>query len=76
MATRNSRQAERGKTASVIAKALSEKGLERRNGKPWTQRQVAAILARERFYKDGALRYGDVTSENKNFVLLRMERTP
>ena len=36
--------AEEGETPSAIVRILSVKGLGRRNGNPWTQRQVAAIL--------------------------------
>jgi recombinase len=67
--------AERGETPSVIARILSAKGLERRNGEHWTARQVAAILAHASFHKDGALRYGNVTGQNRDFVLLRTEGT-
>lgn len=68
-------QADREESGSRIAAALNEKGMTRRNGMPWTQRQVAAILGRAHFYRDGGLRYGDVTGRNKNFVLLRTEGT-
>lgn len=47
-----------------------EKGLERRNGKPWTQRQVAAILGRSLFYGEGMLRYGEASGQNKGLALL------
>lgn len=51
---------ERGLASSGIARALNDKGLDRRNKKPWTQRQVAAILGRNHFYRTGVLRYGEV----------------
>jgi len=62
--------AERGETSSGIARALNQKGLERRNGKPWTQRQVAAILQRKMLYQDGAIRYGEVMAKNDQLALL------
>jgi hypothetical protein len=68
-------RADRSQTGSRIAAALNERGRTRRNGRPWTQRQVAAILGRGYAYRDGGLRYGDVTGRNKNFVLLRTEGT-
>src|SRR3989442_15600887 len=36
--------AAQGIRAPAIAKSLNAKGLVRRNGKPWTQRQVNAVL--------------------------------
>ena len=56
--------AERGQTSSGIARALNHKGLGRRNGKSWTQRQVAAILRRRTFYCQGIIRYGEVSGQN------------
>jgi site-specific DNA recombinase len=63
--------AERGETPSKIARTLSAKGLERRNGKPWAQRQVAAILARRRIYVDGVVRYGTVEGWAAEVVLVK-----
>ena len=62
--------AERGQTSSGIARVLNEKGLERRNRKPWTQRQVVAILSCQLLYADGVLRYGKVSGQNKGLSLL------
>jgi len=42
-----------------------------RNGKPWTHRQVAAILARRESYQGGIVRYGDVTGYNSTLNLFR-----
>lgn len=42
----------------------------RRNGKPWTQRQVATILQRKTLYRDDVLRYGEVSGHNGQLVLL------
>jgi site-specific DNA recombinase len=57
-------------TPSAIARALNGNGLQRRNGKPWTQRQVAAILSRRTFYQDGWIQYGEVTGQNKDLIVI------
>jgi len=44
-----------------IAATLNATGLARRNGKSWTVRQVAAILARRPLYYDGMIRYGEAS---------------
>jgi hypothetical protein len=62
--------AARGETKAAIAKALEAEGPVRRNGKPWTRRQVSAVLARQAFYRDGLLAYGDATGENSALRLL------
>ncbi len=61
---------ERRRTGSAIAQDLNGKGLVRRNGKPWTQRQVAAILSRVRLYREGIIRYGEVTGRMVSLGLL------
>jgi len=67
--------AQRGETPSEIARILSAEGLSRRNGKTWTQRQVAAILARRSVYAEGMLRYGDIEGRAPKLVLLRERRS-
>jgi DNA invertase Pin-like site-specific DNA recombinase len=62
--------ADRGCGGSAIARALNEKGLVRRNGKAWTQRQVAAALKHERLYRQGMIQYGEVVGRNASLVLL------
>ena len=62
--------AELGETPSAIARILSAKGSERRNGNPWTQRQVAAILSRRSIYAEGMLRYGQTEGRAAELVLL------
>jgi len=42
--------------------------------KPWTQCQVAAILGRHTFYREGFLRYGEAMGIDKNLVLLSDEK--
>jgi len=64
--------AERGETNSGIARALNDDGLERRNGKPWTPRQVGVVLQRQAFYRQGAIRYGEVTGQNAQPGLLEL----
>jgi DNA invertase Pin-like site-specific DNA recombinase len=58
-----------GLRASALARALNGEGRVRRNGKPWTQRQVASILARRPLYEEGRLRYGEVSGQDKTLVL-------
>jgi site-specific DNA recombinase len=62
--------AERNLTRSGIARVLNEKGGARRNGEPWTQRQVSAVLARKILYAEGVLRYGEVNGQNKGLALI------
>jgi site-specific DNA recombinase len=59
-----------GETPSAIARILSAKGLGMRNGNPWTQRQVAAIVSRRSIYADGVLRYGQTEGRAAELVLL------
>ena len=63
--------AERGESRSGIARLLSARGLDRMNGKPWTQRQVVAILHREGIYRSGIVRYGESRGRNENLVIVR-----
>jgi len=53
-----------------IAVALNQRGFTRRNGKPWTARQVSAILARRPFYYDGMIRYGEASGQNRALAVL------
>lgn len=57
-------------TCSGIARVLNGKGLGRRNGKPWTQRQVSAILQRLALYRDGVIRYGEINGQDNRLALL------
>jgi site-specific DNA recombinase len=61
---------ESGQGRTRIAVELNEKGLTRRNGKPWSQRQVAAVLSRRESYGSGGLRYGVVVGRNRALRLL------
>ena len=62
--------ASEGKSGWQIANLLTQKGCNRRNGTPWTQRQVWAILSRENLYGKGVIRYGAVTGENQDLSIL------
>lgn len=59
-----------GETPTMIASALDRPGLMRRNGKRWTRRQVAGVLQRERFYREGVIQYGAVTGQNLTYALI------
>jgi site-specific DNA recombinase len=59
-----------GKNCQEIAAHLNGKGLVRRNRKPWTQRQVLSVLSRERLYKSGVVKYGEIQGDNKDFIIL------
>ncbi len=52
-----------------IVNTLNREGHERRNGKPWTRRQVQAILSRKELYEQGKFRYGFVEGRNEQFIL-------
>jgi site-specific DNA recombinase len=66
--------------AARIAEILNSQGVVRRNGKPWTRRQISAILNREALYENGTIRYGEVEGESPNLVLvdrgLILEKSP
>lgn len=59
-----------GHTEQAIADMLNKEGLKRRNGKPWTQRQVCGVLKHERLYRKGVLRYGGATGQNSLLIAL------
>ncbi len=62
--------AERGKVPAQIAEQLNLEGRSRRNRRPWTRRQVSAVLTRGDLYRDGVIRYGEVQAQNSRFVLV------
>lgn len=64
--------ASQGKTGQEIADCLNISGFRRRNGKPWTQRQVCRILHRQELYKDGVLQYGEVRGRNKELMVFSL----
>jgi site-specific DNA recombinase len=53
-----------------IADHLNGLGHRRRNGSHWTQRQVSAILSREKLYRFEIIQYGNVEGKNKDYVIL------
>ena len=57
-------------TRTGIARVLNERGVLRRNGTPWTRRQVTATLSRAALYREGVLKYGETTGQNKSLALL------
>jgi site-specific DNA recombinase len=63
--------ADQEETKSAIARTLNAKGLERRNGKLWTPRQVTAILARTDLYRNGFFRYGEASGADDQLALVR-----
>jgi site-specific DNA recombinase len=61
--------ADYGMSGSHVVTVLNTRGLARRNGRPWTQRQVAAVIARRERYANGVVRYGDVEGLNDSLVI-------
>lgn len=62
--------------AAGIADVLNAQGVPRRNGKPWTRRQVSAILDRRTLYEKGTLRYGEIQGQNPHLIILARESSP
>jgi site-specific DNA recombinase len=62
--------ADQGKTGKSIADELNRVGRTRRNGKPWTQRQVSRILQKEKLYREGILSYGETIGKNGKAAIL------
>lgn len=58
-------------TGRQIAAQLNASGFVRRNGKPWTRRQVNAVLSRRDLYRDGVIRYGEVGGRRPELALIR-----
>jgi len=65
--------AARGRASSAIATALNSLGLPRRNERPWTRRQISAVLRRRTLYESDVLRYGDVAGQDSGLALFREE---
>ena len=57
-------------TRTGIARVLNQRGVLRRNGTPWTRRQVTATLSRAALYRQGILKYGETSGQNKSLALL------
>lgn len=62
------------KNNAQIARALNSRGLLRRNGKPWTPRQVLYIVRHRDLYEEGRIHYGPVSNNDPNLVLLPKEK--
>lgn len=62
---------DQGARPATIAQALNDEGRVRRNGKPWTHRQVASIVAPRSLYSQGLLRYGTSTGRDSALALLQ-----
>lgn len=63
--------AARGLYGQKIADELNHRGYARRNGRPWTQRQVLKILSRQELYREGLLHYGDVSGKNNKLAIIK-----
>jgi site-specific DNA recombinase len=59
-----------GAAVKEILIALNDQGAKRRNGKPWTARQIRSILARRDLYERGKVHYGAVTGQNEQLILI------
>ncbi len=60
-----------GRSGQNIADELNKTGFVRRNGKPWTARQVCRILSNEELYRNGKFHYGEATGEDRSLILLK-----
>ena len=58
-------------TGQAIADELNLHGFRRRNGKPWTQRQVCRIINNGKTYKTGLIHYGAVLEKNDLAILIK-----
>ena len=59
-----------GLSGYAIADNLNLSVLRRRDGNPWTQRQVCRILKNDNLYLNGRIHYGEVFGENQFMALL------
>ena len=66
------RLSKRGALPGEIVAILNSQGAKRRNGTPWTTRQVRAVLSRRDLYEHGKIRYGHVSGESKTLILIRL----
>jgi site-specific DNA recombinase len=60
-----------GVPATEIANTLNNRSAKRRNGKPWTARQIRAILSRRDLYERGTVRYGNVKGQDERLILVQ-----
>lgn len=60
----------RGEPAAQIAEILNAQGAVRRNGQPWSRRQVGAVLNRKELYAHGTIRYGEVRGQSPSLIVV------
>jgi site-specific DNA recombinase len=60
----------RGMAVKEIVHALNRRPARRRNGKPWTVRQIRAILSRRELYERGKVHYGTVEGQDERLILV------
>jgi DNA invertase Pin-like site-specific DNA recombinase len=60
-----------GSSSTEIAASLNADGRTRRNGGPWTPREVQGVLARKELYEEGRVRYGNAEGTDENLVLIK-----
>jgi hypothetical protein len=53
-----------------IAEYLNKHGFWKRDGGPWTQEQVSVILSRQDLYKQGIVKYGKLTLQSEDLIIL------
>lgn len=63
--------ADEGHRGQEIADELNSRGHSRRNGSPWTQRQVSKILSRQKLYREGLLHYGEISGKNSSLSIIK-----
>lgn len=61
---------EQGRSGQNISDELDQQGYIRRNGKPWTSRQVCRILSNEKLYRNGIFHYGEALGRDISLIIL------
>lgn len=59
------------RTAQQSADTLNARGDRRRNGQPWTERQVRKVLSRRARYVEGGVQYGNSKGKNPALVVVK-----
>jgi site-specific DNA recombinase len=59
-----------GHSAPAIARALANEKHCQRNGRPWSTRQVRAIVSRRNLYECGRVQYGTAEGTNPKLILI------
>ncbi len=60
-----------GQTTPQISDTLNERSCRRRNGGPWTSRQVRKILTRKELYVEGVVQYGSSKGRRLSWIVVR-----